>query len=56
MGLIMDKHILDLVADFAQWKGDSYRLAALVAEKQKEIDAKKLEAAEMPEAAEIVRS
>lgn len=55
MGLIMDRRILDLITDFAQWKGDTYRLAALVTAKQKEIDAEKLDAAGMPEAAEIVR-
>lgn len=52
----MDKQILDVVTDFSLWKGDTYRLAALIAEKQKEIDAGKLEAAELPDAAEIVRS
>ncbi len=46
---------MDLIADFAQWKGDTYRLASLIATKQKEIDADNLEAAGMPEAAEIVR-
>lgn len=51
----MDKAIVDLVADFAQWRGDTYRLAALVAEKQKQADADKLDAAAMPEAAEIIR-
>jgi hypothetical protein len=52
----MDKHIIDVVNDFPQWKGDTYRLAALIAEEQKRIDAEKLEAAEMHDAAEIVRS
>lgn len=51
----MDKTLLDLIADFSQWKGDTYRLAALVAEQQKQKDADKLDAAGMPEAAEIVR-
>lgn len=47
----MDKRILELVADFSQWKGDSYRLAVLVAEAQKEIDREKLIAADIdPEA------
>lgn len=50
----MDKRILELVADFQQWKGDSYRLAALVAELQKDIDREKLTAAEMLEAVEII--
>ena len=50
----MDKRILELISDFAQWKGDSYRLAALVVELQKEIDREKLIAAEFPEAAEVI--
>lgn len=50
----MDKRILELIADFPQWKGDSYRLAALVSEQQREIDREKLVAAEMPEAAEVI--
>lgn len=40
----MDKRILDLVDDFAQWRGNSFTLAALVAELQKQIDREKLEA------------
>lgn len=51
----MDKRLLDVVTDFSQWKGDTYRLASLVAEAQKQIDADKLEAADMHDAAEIVR-
>lgn len=50
----MDKRILELVADFNQWKGDSYKLAALVAEKQKEIDREKLISAEFETAAEVI--
>lgn len=50
----MDKRILELVADFSQWKGDTYRLAMLVAEAQKEIDREKLVAAGLPEAAEVI--
>lgn len=38
----MDKRILDLIADFGAWKGDTYRLAVLVAELQKEITREKL--------------
>ncbi len=51
----MDKRIIDVVSNFGAWKGDSYRLAALVAEEQKQIDADKLDAAEMPDAAALVR-
>lgn len=51
----MEKRILDVVSDFSQWKGDTYRLAAIVSSLQKEIDAEKLEVAEMPDAAALVR-
>ena len=50
----MDKRILALINDFSQWKGDTYRLAALVVELQKEIDREALVAAGMPEAAEVI--
>jgi len=50
----MDKRILDLIADFPQWKGDSYRLATLVVELQKEIDRENLVAAGHAEAAEVI--
>ena len=50
----MDKRILDLVADFSLWRGDSYRLAAMVSDKQREIDREALIAAGHPEAAELI--
>jgi hypothetical protein len=50
----MDKPILEIISDFSQWKGDTYRLAALVVEKQKELDRAKVEAAGFPEAAESI--
>lgn len=54
----MDKEILALVADFPQWKGDSYKLAALVAalaaERQREADRATLVAAGFPEAAGVL--
>lgn len=50
----MDKRILAIVSDFASWKGDSYKLAALVAAEQQKIDREKLEAAEMPDAAGVI--
>lgn len=50
----MDKRILELVGNFSLWKGDSYRLAHLVAELQKEIDREKLEAAGHTEAVEVI--
>lgn len=43
-----------LIADFGQWKGDTYRLASLIAEMQKEIDREKLIAAGFTEAAELI--
>ena len=50
----MDKRILELIADFSQRKGDTYRLAVLIAEMQKDIDREKLVAADYPEAAEVI--
>jgi hypothetical protein len=50
----VDKAILEIIADFSQWKGDSYRLAAIIVEKQKEIDRAKVESAGFPEAAEAI--
>jgi hypothetical protein len=47
----VDKSILEIIADFSQWKGDSYRLAALIVEQQKELDRARVEAAGFPEAA-----
>lgn len=50
----MDKTILEIVNDFAQWKGDPFRLANLIVEAQKELDRAKLIAAGVPEAAEFI--
>lgn len=50
----MDKRILDLVGDFTQWKGDSYKLAALVADAQKQLDREALIAAGHEAAAEAI--
>lgn len=50
----MDKTILDLIADFSQWKGNSYTLANLIVERQKELDRQKLVDAGHTEAAEII--
>lgn len=50
----MEKAILDLVNDFAQWRGNPFTLAQLVAEKQKELTRDKLNSENMPEAAEKV--
>ena len=50
----MDKTFIDLIGDFSQWKGDVYRLVALVVEKQKEQDRVKLVDAGFHEAAEVI--
>ena len=50
----MDKRILDIIANFSLWKGDTYRLAMLIVEEQKQIDREKLISAGFPEAAEIL--
>ena len=50
----MDKSYLDLIGDFSLWKGDVYRLVALVVERQKESDREKLVNVGFPEAAEVI--
>lgn len=50
----MDKRILELIADFSRWRGDTYKLAAQIVELQKEIDREKLIAADMTEAADLI--
>ena len=50
------KRIKQLVDDFPQWKGDSYRLAALVAAEQKENDALLAEQAGAQEVADQIRT
>ena len=49
----MDKSILAIIADFHLWKGDTYRLASLIVETQKELDRAAV-AAISPEAAEAI--
>ena len=49
----MDKLILEIIADFPAWKGDTYRLASLIVETQKELDRAAV-AAISPEAAEAI--
>lgn len=44
-----------MVDDFAEWKGDSYRLAMNVSLAQREADIAKLEALGMTEAADALR-
>ena len=50
----MDRSILDLINDFSQWKGNTFTLAALIVEKQKELDRIKVTDAGFPEAAEVI--
>lgn len=50
----MGKEILDIVNDFSQWKGNSFTLAALIVEKQKELDRQALVNAGFAEAAEAL--
>lgn len=50
----MGKALLDVVNDFASWRGNPFTLAKLIAEKQKELIREKSIAEGMPEAAEKV--
>ena len=50
----MDKSILDIINDFSQWKGNTFTLAALIVERQKEIDRQTLVAAGFTEASEAI--
>jgi len=50
----MDKSILEIIGTFALWKGDTYRLASLIVERQKEIDRQLLIDNGFPEASELI--
>lgn len=50
----MDPRILALIADFPLWRGDTYRLAMLIVEAQKEIDRERLTAAGFVDAVEVI--
>lgn len=50
----MGKEILDIINDFSQWKGNTFALAGLLIEKQKELDRQKLLEAGYPEASEVI--
>ncbi len=43
-----------LIADFPAWRGDTYRLAMLIVEAQKNVDREALISAGMPDAAEVI--
>lgn len=50
----MDKRVLDLINNFRAWGGDTYKLASMTCELQKEIIREKLIEARHIEAAEVV--
>jgi hypothetical protein len=50
----VDKSILDIINDFAAWKGNPFTLAALIVDRQNELTRQKLIDAGYPEAAENV--
>lgn len=53
----MDQHDLKaIVENIASWQGNTYRLAVMVAEAQKEVDAVKAEDAGSPEVAAVIRA
>lgn len=50
----MGKEILDIIAAFSLWKGNTYTLASLIVEAQIAIDRQKLIDAGFAEAAEAI--
>lgn len=50
----MGKEILDIIADFSKWNGNTYTLAALIVERQIALDRQKLADAGFSEAAEAI--
>lgn len=50
----MEKRILDLINNFREWGGDTYKLASMVCELQKQITREKLIQAGHEEASEVV--
>lgn len=50
----MDRVILGIIGDFQTWRGDTYRLASLIVEAQKDLDRQKLIDHGYPEAAELI--
>lgn len=51
---MMDRSLLDIINDFASWKGNPFTLAALIVARQNDLIRQKLIDAGYPEAAEIV--
>jgi hypothetical protein len=50
----MDKQILAIIDNFSEWKGNTYTLANLIVEQQKEIDREKLIVAGFVELSEVI--
>jgi hypothetical protein len=50
----MDASILAIIANFPAWRGDTYRLAALIMEAQKSVIRETLIQAGFLEAAEVI--
>lgn len=50
----MDKVLLEIVNNFPEWKGNPFTLAALIVDKQKDIDRQKLIDAGFTDAAEVI--
>ena len=48
--------LLAIVQNFSAWQGNTYKLAAMVAEAQREVDAAKCDAAGQPDLAIAIRS
>ncbi len=51
---MMDKSLLDIINDFAAWRGNPFTLAALLVERERELLREKLIAEAFHEAAEHV--
>jgi hypothetical protein len=50
------KEIIELVADFSAWQGNTYSLAVLIAQRQREDDAAIAEANGQQEVADAIRA
>jgi hypothetical protein len=50
------KEIIELVADFGAWQGNTYSLAVLIAQRQREDDAAIAEANGQQETADAIRA
>jgi len=50
------KELIELVADFAAWQGNTYTLAVLIVQKQREDDALIAEVSGQQEVADLIRA